>query len=147
MVGIDLSLSGQGPADPVAEGATHHQFLVGLRQPGQLFREETDALLPGAGHPGDVGAPEHAVWPEGVVNLVQVVVDVGEGIGLAGVAGRAGLPVALASGAFLPLVGQIAEANPGVKLVVDHMGRGGGKTDAEAWENLSELLDLDRRAS
>ena len=35
---------------------------------------------------------------------------------------RAGLPVALAAAAFLPVVGQIAERHPGLKLIVDHMG-------------------------
>ena len=34
---------------------------------------------------------------------------------------RAGLPVALAAASFLPLVGQIAERHPGLKLIVDHM--------------------------
>ncbi len=54
----------------------------------------------------------------------------------------AGIPVALAAGSFLPVVGQVAERHPGVRLVVDHMGRTGGKTDEAAWENLSELLAL-----
>ena len=57
-------------------------------------------------------------------------------------AAAAGLPVALACSAFLPAVGQIAGRNPEVRLIVDHFGRGGGATDAEAWANLPDLLSL-----
>src|SRR5216110_1102494 len=35
---------------------------------------------------------------------------------------RAGLPVALLATEFLPLVGEIADRHPGLKLIVDHMG-------------------------
>ena len=55
---------------------------------------------------------------------------------------KAGLPVALAASAFLPVVGQIAERHPGVKLIVDHMGRSGGQTEAQIWANLGDLLAL-----
>ena len=34
---------------------------------------------------------------------------------------RAGVPVALAAALFLPVVGQIAERHPGLKLIVDHL--------------------------
>ena len=57
-------------------------------------------------------------------------------------AAAAGLPVALACSGFLSDVGTIAERNPEVKLIVDHFGRGGGATDAEAWANLPDLLAL-----
>ena len=36
---------------------------------------------------------------------------------------RAGVPLALLAADFLPLVGQIAERHPGLKLIVDHSGR------------------------
>ena len=55
---------------------------------------------------------------------------------------EAGLPVGLACAAFLPVVGQVAERHPGLKLIVDHMGRGGGLTDAAAWETLPQLIGL-----
>ena len=55
---------------------------------------------------------------------------------------EAGLPIGLACAAFLPVVGQVAERHPGLKLHVDHMGRGGGATDAAAWETLPQLIDL-----
>ena len=36
---------------------------------------------------------------------------------------RAGLPIALLAGDFLPLVGQVAERHPRLKLIIDHLGR------------------------
>jgi predicted TIM-barrel fold metal-dependent hydrolase len=55
---------------------------------------------------------------------------------------RAGLPVGLAAATFLPLVGQVAERHPGLRLLVDHLGRTGGTTDAACFANLPELLAL-----
>ena len=55
---------------------------------------------------------------------------------------QAGLPVGLACAGFLPVVGQVAERHPGLKLIVDHMGRAGGATDAAAWETLPQLIEL-----
>ena len=57
-------------------------------------------------------------------------------------AAAAGLPVALACSAFLTDVGPIAERNPETRLIIDHFGRGGGATDADAWANLADLLAL-----
>src|SRR5262249_36413592 len=42
------------------------EFLVALRQPGQLLGEHRDALPPGARHLRDVGSPEHARRSEGL---------------------------------------------------------------------------------
>ena len=36
---------------------------------------------------------------------------------------RAGLPVALLAANYLAVVGQVAERHPGLKLIVDHLGR------------------------
>ena len=55
---------------------------------------------------------------------------------------RAGLPVALLAANFMTEVGQVAERHPGLKLIIDHLGRVGGKTDDEAFETLPELLAL-----
>ena len=55
---------------------------------------------------------------------------------------RAGLPVALVIPDFLPAVGQIAEQFPGVRLIVDHMGRPSGAKDEAAFATLPELLAL-----
>src|SRR5215470_7005338 len=78
------------PADPRAEAAAHDLLEVPALQPRQLLGEEGDALAIGAGHAGDVGAPEQAVWPIGVEDAVQPVLDVLERIGLGRVVRRAG---------------------------------------------------------
>ena len=57
---------------------------------------------------------------------------------------KAGLPVGLAAANFLPVVGQVAQRHPGLKLITDHMGRSGGLTDDAAFETLPQLLDLAR---
>jgi predicted TIM-barrel fold metal-dependent hydrolase len=57
---------------------------------------------------------------------------------------RAGLPVALACASFLPVVGQIAERHPGLKLVVDHLGAPIRTRDEAAFANLRELVALAR---
>lgn len=55
---------------------------------------------------------------------------------------RAGLPVALAAGNFLPAVGQVAQRHPEVRLIVDHFGRAGGGQGGDVWASLPELLAL-----
>ncbi len=55
---------------------------------------------------------------------------------------RAGVPIALLAGNFLPLVGQVAQRHPGLKLIIDHLGRPLGAKDEAAWSNLPELLAL-----
>ena len=52
---------------------------------------------------------------------------------------RAGFPVALAAAAFLPVVGQIAERHPGLKLIVDHMGVPRATKGEESYKNLPQL--------
>ena len=75
--------------------------------------------------------PHQQTWPtDGTMDWLWPAVE------------RAGLPVGLAAAAFLPLVAQVAERHPNLKLHVDHMGRTGGVTDEAAWENLPVLLDL-----
>ena len=55
---------------------------------------------------------------------------------------KAGLPVALLATEFLPLVGQIAERHPGLKLIVDHLGARRPNTGDAAFVNLPQLLAL-----
>jgi predicted TIM-barrel fold metal-dependent hydrolase len=57
---------------------------------------------------------------------------------------QAGLPVALLAADFLPIVGQVAERHPGLKLIVDHLGRAGRVKDAPAFANLADLVALAR---
>src|SRR5437879_13069217 len=78
------------PSQPVTDSPAHDQFEVAALQPGQLFREQRHALAPRARHARDVGAPEPARGAEGVVEAVQVVVDVAKRVGLIRVARRAG---------------------------------------------------------
>src|SRR5688572_33024473 len=77
------------PSEPVTDGPAHDQFEVAALQPGQLFREQRHALTPRARHARDVGAPEPARGAEGVVEALQIVMDVAKGVGLIGVARRA----------------------------------------------------------
>ena len=57
-------------------------------------------------------------------------------------AAKAGLPVGLAAGAFLPALAPIAMRHPDVKLIIDHMGRPAGSKDDAAFVNFAELLTL-----
>lgn len=59
---------------------------------------------------------------------------------------KAGLVVGLlASGANIKAFGQIAERHPGLRMHIDHIGRGGGRADRKddaAYANLDEMLAL-----
>src|SRR5260370_27435355 len=71
------------PAEPRADGAAHDQLFVTGRQPRKLFSEHRHALAPRARHPRDVGAPEHPLGPERVVDPAEMIVDVAIRIRLA----------------------------------------------------------------
>ena len=55
---------------------------------------------------------------------------------------RAGLPIALLVPNHIPLVGEIAARHPGLRLLVDHLGRRRHTQDAGAFDNLGEMLAL-----
>ena len=55
---------------------------------------------------------------------------------------RLGLPLSLAAANFLPVVGQIAERHPGLKLIVDHMGVPRASAGESAYRNMPQLLAL-----
>ena len=57
---------------------------------------------------------------------------------------RLGLPVALLAGEFLPLVGQVAERHPGLRLIVDHFGVNRGHKDDEAFVTMPQVVALAR---
>src|ERR1700682_2437810 len=60
---------------------------------------------------------------------------------------REKLPIGLLAGRHMAALGKIAEQHPGLKLHIDHHGRGGGGgagTDDAAFANLSEMLALDK---
>ena len=51
----------------------------------------------------------------------------------------------LASGANIKVLGKIAERHPGLKLHIDHIGRGGGRADKKddaAYADLADMLAL-----
>ncbi|HEX3970182.1 MAG TPA: amidohydrolase family protein, partial [Stellaceae bacterium] len=52
------------------------------------------------------------------------------------------LVIAMGAANFLPVVGQIAERFPGLKLVVDHFGAPPRATGDAVWANQSMLLGL-----
>jgi len=57
------------------------------------------------------------------------------------------LPIGLLAGGHMADLGRIAERHPGLKLHIDHHGRGGGgasATDDAAFSNLGEMLALAR---
>jgi predicted TIM-barrel fold metal-dependent hydrolase len=55
---------------------------------------------------------------------------------------KAGLPIALGAANFLPVVGQIAERHPGLRLTIDHFGMPPRLKDDAAFANLPLLLAL-----
>jgi predicted TIM-barrel fold metal-dependent hydrolase len=59
---------------------------------------------------------------------------------------KAGLPIGLlASGSNIKVLGKIAERHPRLKLHIDHIGRGGGRSEVKddaAYANLGEMLAL-----
>ena len=120
------------------EAARQHPNRLSILGNFPLDRPESQALVAGwKQQPGMRGLrfsfqqPHMQTWPtDGTMDWLWPAVV------------SAGLPVALAASSFLPAVGQIAERNPEVHLIVDHMGRGGGAKDEAAWANLSELLAL-----
>jgi predicted TIM-barrel fold metal-dependent hydrolase len=63
------------------------------------------------------------------------------------VAESAGVPIAFIGPGTQAMIGRVAERYPGLKLIVDHLGRIGGAKDDEAFANLSELLALARFAN
>ena len=57
---------------------------------------------------------------------------------------NAGIPLALLAGDWLPLLGEIAERHPALKLTVDHMGALRGAKGDAAFPNMAELTALAR---
>lgn len=55
---------------------------------------------------------------------------------------QAGLPVALLAGENLAAVGRVAERYPGLKLMIDHLGRLFGSKDDAAFASLPDMLAL-----
>jgi predicted TIM-barrel fold metal-dependent hydrolase len=127
-----------GSGDIALEAAKQHPRRLAILGKFPLDDPKSKSLVDGWNkQPGMLGfrftflQPGQETWPtDGTMDWVWPA------------AAQAGLPIALMASKFLPLVGQVAEKHPDLKLIVDHMGRFGTATDAPAWENLPELLAL-----
>ncbi len=122
------------------EAARQHPDRLAVLGKFPLDRPESRALIDGwTRQPGMLGLrfvflqPHQKSWPtDGTLDWLWPAAE------------RAGVPLALLAADFLPLVGQVAERHPGLKLIVDHLGRPHRTKDEAAWANLSELLALAR---
>jgi predicted TIM-barrel fold metal-dependent hydrolase len=120
------------------EAAREHPDRLAVLGKVPLDRPESRALIEGwTRQPGMLGLrfvflqPHQKSWPtDGTIDWLWPAAE------------RAGVPVALLAADFLPLVGQVAERHPGLKLIIDHLGRPHRTKDEAAWANLSELLAL-----
>ncbi len=141
--GIDAAVIHPPGWDPNAnevavEAARQHPNRLAILGNFPLDRPESRGLVDGwKQRPGMLGfrftflQPHQQTWmTDGTVDWIWPAAE------------RAKLPVGLAAGAFLPLVGRVAERHPELRLLVDHMGRTGGTTDAAAFANLPQLLAL-----
>ena len=120
------------------EAAGQHPNRLSVLGKFPLDRSESRSLIDGwKQQPGMLGLrftflqPHQQAWPtDGTMDWLWSAAE------------RAGLPVGLAAANFLPVVGQVAERHPALRLIVDHMGRPSGKKDDAAFATLPELLAL-----
>ena len=128
-------------SNPLAvEAASQHPNRLSILGNFPLDRPESRSLIDGwMQQPGMVGLrfaftqPHQQSWPsDGTMDWLWPAAE------------AAGIPVGLAAANFLPLVAQVAERHPQLKLIVDHMGRPGGSQDEAAWASLPDLLALAR---
>ena len=127
-----------GSNELALEAARQHPGRLAILGKFPLDHPESRALVEGwKRQPGMLGLrfvflqPHQRTWPtDGTLDWLWPAAE------------RAGVPLALLAADFLPLVGQVAERHPGLKLIVDHLGRPRQTKDEAAWANLSELLAL-----
>ena len=120
------------------EAARQHPERLSVLGKFPLDRWESHALVDDwKQQPGMLGLrltfsqPHEQSWPtDGTIDWLWPAAE------------RAGLPIALAAANFIPVVGPVAERHPGLRLIVDHMGRPSGTKDDEAFATLPELLAL-----
>jgi predicted TIM-barrel fold metal-dependent hydrolase len=143
--GVDAALIHPPGWDPNAnelavEAARQHPDRLAILGNFPLDRPESRALIDGwKSRPGMLGLrfvfnqPHQRSWlTDGTVDWLWPAAE------------RAGLPVALMASDFLPVVGQVAERHPGLRLIIDHLGRRSGTKDEAAFANLPEMLALAR---
>jgi predicted TIM-barrel fold metal-dependent hydrolase len=120
------------------EAARQHPNRLAILGNFPLDRPESRELIEGwKRRPGMLGLrftflqPHQKTWPtDGTIDWLWPAAE------------RAGIPVALLAAGFLPTVAQIAERHPGLKLIIDHLGRPSGTKDDAAWASLPEMLAL-----
>ena len=126
-------------ASPLAiEAARRHPDRLAILGNFPLDTPESRTLLEGwKRQPGMLGLrfaflqPHQRAWPtDGTIDWLWPAAE------------RAGVPIALLAGTFLGKLGQIAERHPGLKLIIDHLGRPGGSGRGVSWDNLGEMLSL-----
>ena len=141
--GVDAAVIHPPSWDPnsnqrAVEAARQYPDRLSILGNFPLDRPESRSLVDGwKQQPGMLGLrftflrPHQRTWPtDGTIDWLWPAAE------------RAGLPVALGAADFLPLVGQVAARHPGLRLIVDHMGRSGGMTDEAGFATLPELLAL-----
>jgi len=141
--GVDAALIHPPGWDPnsnelAVEAARQHPHRLAILGNFPLDRPESRALIDGwKRRPGMLGLrfallqPHQRTWPtDGTIDWLWPAAE------------HAGIPVALLAAAFLPKVGQVAERHPGLKLIIDHLGRPGGAKGDAVWANLPEMLAL-----
>jgi predicted TIM-barrel fold metal-dependent hydrolase len=60
---------------------------------------------------------------------------------------RAGLPIAMLVPTHLPRIGEIAAKHPGLRLLIDHLGRKRHSQDDQSFANVDELLGLAKHSN
>jgi predicted TIM-barrel fold metal-dependent hydrolase len=125
------------------EAARQHPDRLAILGNFPLDRPESRALIDGwKQRPGMLGLrfallqPHQKTWPtDGTMDWLWPAAE------------RAGIPIALLAATFMPVVGQVAERHPKLKLIVDHLGRPSGTKDDAAWASLPEMLALAKHAN
>ena len=149
--GVDAALiHPPTPWDPSAnelavDAARQHPDRFAVLGNFALDRPESRALVDGwKRRPGMLGLrftflqPHQKTWPtDGTIDWLWAAAE------------RAGIPIALLCAGFLPKVAEVAERHPGLKLIIDHLGRPSGRKgdpgledDAALWSNLPQVLAL-----
>jgi predicted TIM-barrel fold metal-dependent hydrolase len=144
--GVDAAvLTPHTPWDPNAnelciEAARQHPDKFAILGNFPLDKPESRGLIDGwKKRPGMLGLrfvflqPHMKSWPtDGTIDWLWPAAE------------RAGLPIALLAGDFLPKLAQVAGQHPRLKLIIDHLGRSSGAKDDAAWANLPAMLALAR---
>jgi predicted TIM-barrel fold metal-dependent hydrolase len=140
--GVDAAVLHPPGWDPngnevAVEAARQHPDRLAIL--GHFPLDQPRSLADWASQPGMKGLRfallqphQRAWWTDGTIDWLWPAAE------------RAGIPVALLAGEFLPIVGQVAQRHPNLKLIIDHLGRSGGGKDAPAFANLPDLLALAR---